>query len=86
MTDTTPVPPVIEKRKRRGLVDPYKVRVFSFSVITLCILISVFACILSIWDATGDATLWRTIATCIVIAGGMMAFGVVNALYGPQDH
>jgi hypothetical protein len=54
-------------------------------IITLCLLISVIACILAIWDFTKQDTLWRTIATCLVIGGGMMAFGIINGLYGPKD-
>ena len=84
MNETNQVPPIIQRPKRRGLINPTKVRILSFVVITLCIIISVVACILAIWDFTKQDALWRTIATCIVIAGGMMAFGIINALYGPK--
>jgi len=84
MSDPVPVPPA-PRSTRRGFIHPARVRALSFAVITLCILISVVACILAIWDFTRQDTLWRTIATCIVVAGGMMAFGVVNALYGARD-
>jgi len=51
----------------------------------LCIIISVIACILAIWDFTKTDALWRTVATCIVVSAGMMAFGVTNILFGPKD-
>lgn len=86
MTETSQLPPSIRKTKRRGIVDPDQVRTLSFTVITLCIIISVIACVLSIWDFTANDTLWRTVATCIVITGGMMAFGVINSLYGPKEN
>ena len=50
------------------------------------ILIAVVACLLAIWQFTGRDVLWRTVATCAVIAFGMMAFYVVNVLFDwPSD-
>ncbi|MCP5489352.1 MAG: hypothetical protein H7A43_11975 [Verrucomicrobia bacterium] len=80
-TPTTIKPP----RTRRGLIEPTKVKWCSFITITLCLIISVITSVLAIWDFTRQDTLWRTVATCVVIAGGMMAFGIVNALYGPKE-
>jgi hypothetical protein len=54
-------------------------------VLAICIAISVIASILAIWDFTKTDALWRTVATCIVVSGGMVAFGVVNSLYGSKD-
>lgn len=71
--------------KRHGFVDCRKVRGITFVTITACIIISIIACILAIWDFTKQDTLWRTVATCAVIAGGMMAFGIINVLYGPKE-
>ena len=85
MTGTTPQPPPIPRPKPRGMLNPDKVKRLSFVTITLCIIISVAACILAIWDFTRQDTLWRTVATCVVVAGGMMAFGIINALYGPRE-
>lgn len=85
MSETTQNPPTIQRPGRRGLINPNQVKMLSFGVITMCIIISVIACILAIWDFTKQDTLWRTVATCVVIAGGMMAFGIINALYGPKE-
>lgn len=74
-----------QRKQGRGLIRPSLVRGLSFATITACIIISVIACILAIWDFTKQDTLWRTVATCVVVAGGMMAFGVVNTLYGPRE-
>jgi hypothetical protein len=60
-------------------------RVISFTVLAICIAISVIVSILAIWDFTKTDALWRTVATCIVVSGGMVAFGVVNSLYGSKD-
>ncbi len=85
MNDVRQNPPPIPKLRPRGLVNPEKVRMISFVTITICIIISVIACILAIWNFTKQDTLWRTVATCVVIAGGMMAFGIINGLYGPKE-
>ena len=80
-----PIPQPKAIQKRRGFINPLLVRTVSFAVLTLCILICVVACILAIWDFTKTDALWRTVATCVVISGGMMAFGVINLLYGPPE-
>ena len=84
----TPPPPLPLPKaapQRRGFINPHLVRTVSFSVLTICIIICVVACILAIWDFTKADALWRTVATCVVISGGMMAFGVINMLYGPPQ-
>jgi uncharacterized membrane protein YbhN (UPF0104 family) len=78
-------PPSLPKRPRRGFINPHFVRAISFAVLTICIIICVVSCILAIWDFTKTDALWRTVATCIVVSGGMMAFGVINMLYGPKE-
>jgi hypothetical protein len=70
---------------KKGFINPIAVKIVSFSVLVICIIISAIACILAIWDFTKDDVLWRTVATCFVVSGGMMAFGVVNNLYGTTD-
>ena len=76
-----PTPP----KKRRGFTNPRLVRAVSFTVLTICIIVCIVSCILAIWDSTKTDVLWRTVATCVVISGGMMAFGVINMLYGPPE-
>jgi hypothetical protein len=41
-----------QKIIKQGLLNPDKVRIITFSVIVLCILISVTACIMAVWDFT----------------------------------
>lgn len=85
MNTTIQQPPALKKPKGRGLISPLKVKIVTFGVITTCIAISVISCILAIWDFTQQDTLWRTVATCIVVTGGMVAFGVTNTLYGAKE-
>lgn len=48
----------------------------------MCILVSVAACIMAIWDSSKSDVLWRTIATCVVVAGGCGIFAGVNVSFG----
>ena len=57
------------------------VRSISFWVTSLCILVAVLASLLAIWNFAGTDVLWRTVATCAVIGGGMIAFYVVNSIF-----
>jgi len=81
--DTPPLPPQLPKK--RGLINQRIVQVVSFTVLVICIIISVIACILAIWDFTKTDALWRTVATCIVVSAGMMAFGLTNIIFVPRD-
>jgi uncharacterized membrane protein YbhN (UPF0104 family) len=83
MDTPPPLPNIKVNVKRRGFIEPRIVRTVTFTVLTICIVICVVACILAIWDFTKTDALWRTVATCVVVSGGMMAFGVINLLYGP---
>ena len=77
--------PARPEKKRRGFLNPGKVKAVAFYVIALCIVISVVACILAIWDFAKQDTLWRTVATCVVIAGGCAVFSVVNVIFGSSE-
>ena len=48
---------------------------------TICIVVAVVACLLAIWQFTGTDVLWRTVATCVVIGAGTLAFSFVNGLF-----
>lgn len=89
MDQVTPPKPTVQfpaapanKRKPRGFLNPGKVRAFAFYVISLCILVSVVASIFAIWDFSKNDALWRTIATCVVVAGGCGIFTIVNLSFG----
>ena len=72
-------------QKRHGFLNPRRVVVFSFWITTACILVAVVACILAIWEFTGTDALWRTVATCVVIGVGTVAFSLANSLFGVRD-
>lgn len=68
--------------KPRGFINPRRVIVFSFWTTTACITIAVLASILAIWQFTGTDALWRTVATCVVVGAGTVAFAWLNSLFG----
>jgi|RhiMetdeSRZDD1v2_1073273.scaffolds.fasta_scaffold974891_1 hypothetical protein len=68
--------------EHRGYMNPRVVKGFAFVVITLCLVTSVVACILAIWQFADTDVLWRTVATCCVVAGGAAIFAVVNRVFG----
>jgi hypothetical protein len=62
-----------------------RVVVISFWITAVCILVAVVASVLAIWEFTGTDVLWRTVATCVVVGIGTVAFAWVNALFGAAD-
>lgn len=73
-------------RGKRGFINPSAIRKIAFWTTSACILVAVVACLLAIWQFTGTDVLWRTVATCAVIAFGMMAFYIINVLFDwPPD-
>ena len=76
---------VTPRRSRRGFLNARLVRGLSFFTTSMCILVAVVASILAIWKFTGTDVLWRTVATCAVVAGGAMTFSWVNILFGATE-
>jgi len=77
-------PPVLGSKKRKGMLDQQFVRKAVFTVVSICILISLVAAIMAVWKFTGRDVLWRTIATCVLVAFASIAFSMVNLAFG-QD-
>ena len=66
---------------KRGFLNPRVITKIAFWTTSACILIAVVACLLAIWDFAKSDVLWRTVATCAVIGGGMVAFYVINTIF-----
>ena len=77
--------PTLGSKRGRGYLAPTLVRAFAFLTITLCVIISVTASILAIWEFTVTEVLWRTVATCVVIAAGTGAFALLNRWFGQEN-
>jgi uncharacterized RDD family membrane protein YckC len=72
-------------RRIRGYLDASKVRAVAFWTTSACIFIGVIAALLAIWRFSGTDVLWRTVASCAVIAGGTLAFAMFNAVFDTAD-
>jgi hypothetical protein len=68
-----------------GFLNPRRVRSFSFWITAICLFIAVGASILAIWEFTGTDALWRTVATCVVVGVGTLAFSWLNSLFDVRD-
>ncbi len=73
------------RSQRRGYLNPQVVRALSFWTTSICLLVAVAASLLAIWDFTGKDTLWRTVATCVVIGAGIMVFAWLNTIFGEAE-
>ena len=80
-----PIPAAPVRRKAKGFLPPKIVKAVSFFIISFCIVASVVACILAIWKFTQEDTLWRLIASFVVVAGGTALFAVVNGIFGEDS-
>jgi hypothetical protein len=85
MTQAADVANARRPQKGRGFLNPSRVTSFAFWITTACILIAVVASILAIWEFTGTDALWRTVATCVVVGIGTLAFSWINSLFGIHD-
>jgi hypothetical protein len=72
-------------RSGKGYLNPRVVRALTFYVITICIVLSVIACILAIWDYADKDVFWRMVSTFAVIASGSALFALINNIFGVGD-
>ena len=66
----------------RGVLPFRAVRVLAFGVISLAIFACAFVGILAVWDFAAQDNAWRALATLGIIAAAMVAFVVVNEVFG----
>jgi hypothetical protein len=71
-------------KKTKGFFPPEIVRAVSFYIISLCIIASVVVCILAIWDFAKKDSLWRLVASFLVVGAGTALFAVVNSICGEE--
>jgi hypothetical protein len=73
-------------RKPRGYFPPHIVRGVCFYLISLCLIASVIVCILAIWDFAKKDSLWRLIASFLVVGAGTATFALVNGIFGEENN
>ena len=74
------------KRKGKGFFPPRIVRAVSFYIISFCIFASVVVCILAIWDFTKKDSLWRLVASFLVVGAGTALFALINGIFGEEEN
>lgn len=70
------------KREITGVVEPKLVRIISFTIITLSLAACTVLCIWSIWQKEIYDTVWRAVATFIVVSLATGIFTFVNEKLG----
>ncbi|MGI8670506.1 MAG: hypothetical protein ACR2J3_11790 [Aridibacter sp.] len=70
------------KKEMSGVVNPTFVRIISFVIITLSLIACTFLCIWAIWQNEVVDTVWRAIATFIVVSVATGIFTFVNEKLG----
>ena len=74
--------PIKIKSEPRGVVNPKLVRTISFTIITISLVASTVLCIWAIWQNEVYDTVWRAIATFIVVSVATGIFTFVNEKLG----
>ncbi len=75
----------VRAKRAKGFFAPKIVRSGAFYIIAFCLVASVVAGILAIWEFAGKDTFWRMIATFIVVAAGTAIFVLVNGIFGEEQ-
>ncbi len=70
------------KKEIKGVISPKLVRVISFVIITVSLVASTVLCIWAIWQNEVYDTVWRAIATFIVVSVATGIFTFVNEKLG----
>lgn len=79
---TTPKPNRASSRELKGVIEPRLVRNISFTVITISLVASTVLCIWAIWQNEVYDTVWRAIATFMVVIVATGIFTFVNEKLG----
>ncbi len=70
------------KQELKGVIEPKLVRTISFTIITISLVASTALCIWAIWQKEVVDTVWRAIATFIVVSVATGIFTFVNEKLG----
>ncbi len=71
-----------EEKKVKGFLDGRIVKAITFTIISLCIILSMLFSILAIWDFAKQDVLYRTLATLGVVCLGCIIFTIINDRFG----
>ncbi|HEY8562967.1 MAG TPA: hypothetical protein VIL74_21490 [Pyrinomonadaceae bacterium] len=82
MENEKKIPPPKPSRELKGVLEPRLVRNISFAVITISLVASTVLCIWAIWQNEVYDTVWRAIATFMVVIVATGIFTFVNEKLG----
>ena len=68
----------------KGVFDRRRVRLVSFSVISIGLFGTALLCVLAIWDYATRDTAWRALATLGVLAATAIIFTLINEMFGAK--
>lgn len=72
----------VVRKEMKGILNPKLVRTISFTVITISLVASTVLCVWAIWQNEVVDTVWRAIATFIVVSVATGIFTFVNEKLG----
>ena len=67
---------------RRGVFNRRSIRLTAFAVISLSLFAVAFVGVLAVWDYVGSSVAWRSLATLGIVCVTMVAFTVINEVFG----
>ncbi len=70
------------RQELKGVIEPRLVRNISFTIITISLVASTSLCVWAIWQTEVYDTVWRAIATFIVVIVATAIFTFVNEKLG----
>ncbi|HEY0461728.1 MAG TPA: hypothetical protein VGC97_21520 [Pyrinomonadaceae bacterium] len=76
------IQPIRRRQELKGVLEPRLVRNISFTVITISLVASTALCIWAIWQTEVYDTVWRAIATFMVVIVATGIFTFVNEKLG----
>ena len=82
MENEKKVQPTQPRQQLKGVIEPRLVRNISFTIITISLVASTALCIWAIWQNEVYDTVWRAIATFIVVIVATGIFTFVNEKLG----
>jgi len=82
MENEKKIQPARQRQELKGVLEPRLVRNISFTVITISLVSSTALCIWAIWQTEVYDTVWRAIATFMVVIVATGIFTFVNEKLG----
>lgn len=70
------------KAPPRGMINPVRVKIISFAIISVCIFACAIISILAVWNFAENDAVWRAFSTFLIVALATWVFAIVNERFG----